>query len=124
MYIYTETGILVDRIKYHDIAVECGKPIAISENGLVMIFRKGEESENISLVNVSINKLEKIKTINMKDEIEKYLEIQNGIHAPFAKEKTQYWNTYLKKCHKMKNIDFNFTLNDNQDIMVRIRPTE
>ena len=75
MYIYTETGILVDRIKYHDIAAECGKPIAISENGLVLIFRKGDESENISLVKVSINKLEKIKTINMKDEIEKYLEI-------------------------------------------------
>ena len=75
MYIYTETGILVDRVEYHDIAEECGKPIAISENGLVLIFRKGEESESISLVNVSINKLEKIKTIHMKEEIDKYIEI-------------------------------------------------
>ena len=34
MYVYTETGILVDRLLYRDIAESCGKPIDISEDGL------------------------------------------------------------------------------------------
>ena len=42
MYIYTETGILVDRVEYQDLSKEIGKPIAISENGLILIFKKGE----------------------------------------------------------------------------------
>jgi hypothetical protein len=41
MYVYTETGILVDRVSYRDIAEAYGKPIEISENGLILIFRKG-----------------------------------------------------------------------------------
>ena len=42
MYIYTETGILVDRVDYQELAKEIGKPIALSENGLILIFKKGE----------------------------------------------------------------------------------
>jgi hypothetical protein len=50
MYIYTETGVLVDRVDYHELSKEIGKPVAISENGLILIFKKGEVSEKISLV--------------------------------------------------------------------------
>lgn len=57
MYIYTETGILVDRILYQNIADECGKPVGISENGLNLIFRKSDMSPDIYLVEVSINGL-------------------------------------------------------------------
>jgi hypothetical protein len=39
MYIYTETGILIDRIQYKQLANECGKPVTVSDNGLKMIFR-------------------------------------------------------------------------------------
>ena len=38
MYVYTETGILVDRISYREIAEKYGKPVEISENGLILIF--------------------------------------------------------------------------------------
>jgi len=38
MYIYTETGILIDRISYVEIAKKYGKPVEISENGLILIF--------------------------------------------------------------------------------------
>lgn len=50
MYIYTETGILVDRVSYIDIADKYGKPIEISENGLILIFRKGQDSSEIHLI--------------------------------------------------------------------------
>ena len=38
MYVYTETGILIDRISYAHIAEKYGKPVEISENGLILIF--------------------------------------------------------------------------------------
>ena len=54
LYIYTETGILVERILYRDIAEKCGKPVNISENGKCFIFRKSEQDKNIYLVEVSL----------------------------------------------------------------------
>jgi hypothetical protein len=33
MYVYSETGRLVDRILYQEIADKCGKPESISEDG-------------------------------------------------------------------------------------------
>ena len=41
MYIYTEMGILIDRVDYSDLADKYGKPVCLSENGTVLIFRKG-----------------------------------------------------------------------------------
>ena len=50
MYIYTETGILIDRVSYQHLADKYGKPIEISENGLILIFQKGHESSEIHLI--------------------------------------------------------------------------
>jgi len=58
MYIYTETGILIDRIDYSDLAIKYGKPICISENGNVLMLRKGQDNPEIHLVYVHFDKLE------------------------------------------------------------------
>lgn len=50
MYVYTESGILIERIKYNSVAEKCGKPIGISENGLNLVFRKSDSSPDICLV--------------------------------------------------------------------------
>ena len=121
MYIYTETGILVDRVDYQELSKEIGKPIAISENGLILIFKKGEQSEEISLVRVAINKLSKLKTIIIKDEIEKHLEISLKNKVPNADKMNEFWVNYLKKCKKMEKIEFNFRLNDNGDVLIRVK---
>ena len=73
MYVYSETGILVDRVSYKDIAEKYGKPIEISENGLILIFKKGHDSPIIHLVMVHIDKLEWVKTINVKEQLSNYL---------------------------------------------------
>ena len=66
MYIYTEKGILIDRVDYSDIAEAYGKPINISENGSILIFKKGRENHEIHLVLIHIDKLEYIRSINIK----------------------------------------------------------
>jgi hypothetical protein len=73
MYIYTETGILVDRVSYADLAHKYGKPVEISENGLILIFRKGVDNPEIHLIMVHINKLEWVSTINIRDRISDFL---------------------------------------------------
>ena len=73
MYIYTETGILVDRVSYQDLADKYGKPVEISETGLILIFQKSAEHTDIHLIQVHIDKLEWVATIDVKKSIESYL---------------------------------------------------
>ena len=40
IYVYTETGILCERIVYDEIAEKCGKPESCSENGENFLFKK------------------------------------------------------------------------------------
>ena len=65
MYIYSEMGILLDRVNYSDIAKKYGKPITISENGTIFIFRKGMENPEIHMIMVHLDKLEFVETINI-----------------------------------------------------------
>jgi hypothetical protein len=73
MYIYSETGILVDRVSYADLAHRYGKPVEVSENGLILIFREGHDNPEIHLIMVHIDKLEWVATINIRDRITAYL---------------------------------------------------
>jgi len=73
MYIYTETGILIDRVGYEHLAEKYGKPIEISENGLILIFQKGHDSSEIHLIQVHIDKLEWVATIDIKKCLDTYL---------------------------------------------------
>jgi hypothetical protein len=44
MYVYTEGGILCERIDYKLVAEECGRPISVSEDGKTMIFKKTNQN--------------------------------------------------------------------------------
>ena len=54
LYVYTDSGILVRRFKYNELAKKIGKPICISEDGLNMIFQQSDLSPEIFLVKMSI----------------------------------------------------------------------
>ena len=69
LYIYTETGILLARMIYKELAEECGKPIEISDNGKYLIFKKSEVSTEISIIEITFNGLFLIKKIDFKKEI-------------------------------------------------------
>ena len=58
MYVYSETGKLIDRVLYTEIAEKCGKPEAISEDGQSMVFRPHERSPNLYMIRIRIDKLE------------------------------------------------------------------
>ena len=51
-----------------------GKPICISENGLILIFKKGIDNSEIHLIFVHIDKLEYVETINIKSKLDDYLQ--------------------------------------------------
>ena len=74
MYIYTEAGILIDRVGYQHLADKYGKPVEISENGLILIFQKSNESSEIHLIQVHIDKLEWVATIDVKERMDNYLQ--------------------------------------------------
>ena len=60
IYIYTDTGILLSKIPYGDIAAECGKPQELSENAQYFVFRKGDYNVEISIVKLTIEGLTRI----------------------------------------------------------------
>ena len=80
MYIYTETGILCERIVYPDLREKCGKPIAVSEDGKTMLFRKCSNSFIINVVEITINGPLFQHKIDIAERTKKYLSrLQNGI---------------------------------------------
>ena len=125
MYVYTETGILVDRVSYKDIAEQYGKPIEISENGLILIFKKGHDSPIIHLVMVHIDKLEWVRSIDVKQQLEEYMNSDLSLSKYTAKQRDelqQFYKLYLNKLENMKKIDMTFCLNDDAEILVRLKP--
>ena len=125
MYIYSETGILVDRVSYADLAQKYGKPVEVSENGLILIFRQGHDNPEIHLIMVHIDRLERVATINVRDRIAAYLRSQPAIekledwHA-----KKSFFKDQLKELKNLKEINMEFGLNDDAEILVRLRPRE
>ena len=73
IYIYTDTGILIKRLEYKDLALECGKPQELSENAQYFVFRRGDFNTDISIVKMTIDGLKKISTYNVKKTISEYL---------------------------------------------------
>jgi hypothetical protein len=65
-------GILIDRVDYSDIALKYGKPSAISENGTIFLFRKSLENPEIHMIMVHLNKLEFVRTINIKEKVSRF----------------------------------------------------
>ena len=50
IYVYTETGILVERIFYKEIAEKYGKPVGVSEDGQKFVFRKSDTDPMLYMV--------------------------------------------------------------------------
>ena len=121
IYIYTDTGILVDRILYKEISMQCGKPQDLSENARFFVFRKGDYCPVISIVRLEITGLNVLKQINIKDRILNY--ILRADKKENSKEIKDFWETYLDKLEDMTKVLFNFCMNDHGDVLVRIKPT-
>ena len=121
MYIYTATGILVDRILYRGLADECGKPVSISENGKYLLFRESEHNPEVHLIEVTLTGLNKIKTVNVGSEINKYvasLEESKNTH-----QIRHFIEVYMDSLNNFKLISVSFSLNDCGDILARMKPT-
>lgn len=66
--VYTETGILLARVYYSELAKEIGKPVKVSSNGRVVLFRKTIYSFELALTEVTIEEgIKLIKKINVKE---------------------------------------------------------
>jgi len=124
MYIYTETGKLMDRVLYRDLAEECGKPESISEDGQNLVFRKSERSKEIFLVKVFIDKLVKIKKINICERVETYINQLKLVNRELHFDMNHFWREYLESGKDMRNIRLSYCLNDAADVLVRIKPTK
>ena len=123
MFIYTETGILIDRINYKDLAHRYGKPIEISENGLILIFQKHSESTEIHLIQVHIHKLEWVATIDVRKRLAKYMDCNGEKHSETDLDDMKlFYKNHLHELTKMQQIDMSFCLNDDGEILVRLKP--
>ena len=79
--------------------------MTVSDNGLEMIFRQGEESNEISLVQVDINQLKCVSKINIKLKIQELLDRMKGTKNKRYDQMLKFWNKQLVKCSLFKIID-------------------
>ena len=125
VYVYTETGILVSRLPYPEIAEKCGKPVTISEDGKILIFRKSHLSRSIYIVNSDITGLSEQRSIDIVDQVAKYLNSPKAAsHMPpsLLSQAQTFWKVYLKECKDMSLIKISMGLNDQGDAIIGIAP--
>jgi len=65
MFVYLENGVLAEVFKYDTQAEIWGKPIAVSENAKLMIFKKANSNVDISIVEISVTGLKFIRSLKI-----------------------------------------------------------
>ena len=64
LYTYSESGLLVNRFEYSDWVVKYGEPIAASDNGQILIFKKKRRA-TFTIIFIDEIELTYIKNINI-----------------------------------------------------------
>ena len=91
MYVYTQNGILCERIDYEHLAETCGEVIAVSEDAKTMIFKRPNQNSEISTVDVSVKGPKHLRTINIFNKAQMYMENQKNERLA-NKKKLEYLN--------------------------------
>jgi hypothetical protein len=99
IYVYTETGILCDKILYDDIATKCGKPESCSENGENFLFRCSPQSYDFHLLKISVKGMHLEASLNIKEKLTDYISKQ-GIQLKSQKRRGSVAS--LKSSAKLK----------------------
>ena len=130
MYIYTETGILCEKIIYPDLREKCGKPVAVSEDGKTMLFRKCKNSFIVNVIQITINGPKFWFKIDIRARIKNYLFNMKTEQVSHPFERTEnfleaqlkFFKNYLGSLEDMKKVTVSYTMNDNGDILIRMKP--
>ena len=111
MYVYTETGILCERIKYNSIAEECGRPECISESGKYYLFHKSNVSSLLHICESSVYGLKVLYSIDLKDKVQQYINklvlevVKNKLKGEVDKEKNMKKINIKKKFKESEDPD-------------------
>ena len=127
IYLYTETGLLVERIIYKEQAKEWGKPVTISEDARYILFRPSDFSSILHLVRVEISGLVHVKTVDIRERLGRY--IQNTLRKSLNKDiccslLQFFWKNTIAQMTDMSLVRMITSLNDSGDILTQIKPTK
>jgi hypothetical protein len=126
MYLYTETGKLIDRYVYENEAKKWGKPLTMSEDGQTILFRRSEKSFDFELVQVDINKFTSVKHVDMRAQLTDFLRKGERDEVKLAEKRAtlSFWEEYLQKMKDPEDVHVNAQLNDHGDMIFRIKPNK
>lgn len=113
--VYTERGILINEFSFKHLCEQYGKPLTVSSNGRVFLFKKPEEKSTVHVLCLTSKELIYMKTINVKDDI-----IEYGRHID-EHEGTQTVEDLMEAFENNfdeKNSVFSFSINDKLDVVV------
>lgn len=79
MFVYTEAGVLVNRVDFNDLVYKYGEPIQVSANGLIFIFHKEEKKDQIHIFKLTKDGFIYQKSIDIEQEIFKYIKTYKEI---------------------------------------------
>jgi len=123
-YVYSQGGILENRVDYWIEATKYGEPTAVSNNGQIFIFRQ-PKTLIIHVLIMTLEKLEHIKKIDLARAIPAYLDglpSGGGAQAEKVRELTQAltgdgeYSSYLAPGKSKLRLE----INDNMDIVACI----
>ena len=114
-YVYSQNGLLINRVNFSNYIKKYGNPVATSPNGLNFIFQKSfdkiedeqdldvssdeedkkEQYLTLTVMNMSVFGMCHVKTINILQNINQYLEneaAELSVNEGPARSSKEFWN--------------------------------
>lgn len=135
-YVYSPSGLLINRVSYRDLVEKYGSPIASSSNGQFFIFKKQKDEIKTSsktdrekvreymtlyIFHLSVFKFTPIKKINIIENMIEELDSGNSEVNDSKKVEGIKWVLNLGFRQITESIHVKCIVNDNMAVCVRIR---
>ena len=109
--IYSEGGILKNRIKFSDKIQKYGKIISVSNNGRLFITQDPEVKHIIHVIGLLHQGMKHTKTINIHNNIHKFLETGS---------KSSTYNQRVRDFINQNELEYSFCINNQMDVTIQL----
>ena len=122
-YVYTQNGLLINRVNFRELVNQYGEPVAASSNGLNFMLRK--KMNRKSKENMSLNKVQKeMFTISMVNMSIFGIEHIKDINLLESKELKDTWVSKLNAKELLSKVKIEIRISDSFDVCVQISAIE
>jgi len=127
--IFNQGGILKRQLDYSDLQEQCGKPVAVSNNGQIFLFKQSKTMRvSVIVLNLDLEEndisMKMIKTVDISEAIQYYVDTKEADACGRLRLPKEEIAGAYKNVLDPSNCTLNLTVNDNMDIVAQLKPKQ